>query len=186
MVTIVQSVRASDCGSECRGFESTSHPKEKDFPSGNRFLSAISYSPIQRTDRCSLRKHPSVTNPKNQMRTASKIYWTRNCPKNRFSCKIHCNVLLQGHNFRSALRPNIHSNKLAPNETSLSPSAHDAGSAIVQVRIIETCREFYRLFTARPAGNTVQVVIRKPSSPEPESLPAHILPADGKPPLPYD
>ena len=45
------------------------------------------------------------------------------------------------------------------------PSAHDAGSAIVQVRIIETCREFYRLFTARPAGNTVQVVIRKPSSP---------------------
>ena len=25
------------------------------------------------------------------------------------------------------------------------PSAHDTGSAIVQVRIIETCREFYRV-----------------------------------------
>ena len=28
MVTIVQSVRASDCGSECRGFESHQSPKE--------------------------------------------------------------------------------------------------------------------------------------------------------------
>lgn len=32
-------------------------------------------------------------------------------PRIGFSCKIHCNVLLQGHNFRSALRPNIHSNR---------------------------------------------------------------------------
>ena len=63
------------------------------------------------------------------------------------------------------------------------PSAHDAGSAIVQVRIIETCREFYRLFTARPAGTGRHT---QTLFPEPESLPAHILPADGKPPFPYD
>ncbi len=28
MVTVVQLVRASDCGSECRGFESHQSPKE--------------------------------------------------------------------------------------------------------------------------------------------------------------
>ena len=37
MVTVVQLVRASDCGSECRGFESLQSPKKKrnfsdDFP----------------------------------------------------------------------------------------------------------------------------------------------------------
>ena len=37
MVTVVQLVRASDCGSECRGFESLQSPKRKrnfsnDFP----------------------------------------------------------------------------------------------------------------------------------------------------------
>mgnify|MGYP007076519616 CR=1 FL=1 len=65
------------------------------------------------------------------------------------------------------------------------PPAHDAGSAIVQVRIIETCREFYRLFTARPAGNAVQVVIRKPSSPNQKAC-LHVSPCGGKPPFPYD
>ncbi len=38
MVTIVQSVTASDCGSECRRFESTSHPKRKGFPVGKSFF----------------------------------------------------------------------------------------------------------------------------------------------------
>ena len=66
------------------GSNPTSHPKKKDFPSGNPFLMPLYRTPrYKRTDRCSLAK-TSVTNLRNQMRVPQKIYWTRNCPKNRF------------------------------------------------------------------------------------------------------
>ena len=38
MVPVVQLVRASDCGSECRGFESHRAPNRKTSPKGNVFF----------------------------------------------------------------------------------------------------------------------------------------------------
>ena len=38
MVPVVQLVRASDCGSECRGFESHRAPQQKTSPKGNVFF----------------------------------------------------------------------------------------------------------------------------------------------------
>ena len=38
MVPVVQLVRASDCGSECRRFESVRAPKEETSPKGNVFF----------------------------------------------------------------------------------------------------------------------------------------------------
>ena len=38
MVPVVQLVRASDCGSECRRFESVRAPKQKILPKGNVFF----------------------------------------------------------------------------------------------------------------------------------------------------
>ena len=38
MVPVVQLVRASDCGSECRRFESVRAPKQETSPQGNVFF----------------------------------------------------------------------------------------------------------------------------------------------------
>ena len=46
MVPVVQLVRASDCGSECRGFESHRAPKEKQ-PLHTKRLFFCYYSPIK-------------------------------------------------------------------------------------------------------------------------------------------
>ena len=95
------------------GSNPTSHPKKKDFPLGNPFLMPLYRTPrYKRKDRCSLAKTSVYYESEKSDEGCLKKYIGHViAPRIGFSCKIHCNVLLQGHNFRSALRPNIHSDR---------------------------------------------------------------------------
>ena len=80
---------------------------------GNPFLMPLYRTPrYKRTDRCSLAKTSvCYESEKSDEGCLKKYIGHVIAPRIGFSCKIHCNVLLQGHNFRSALQPNIHSNR---------------------------------------------------------------------------
>ena len=79
MVPVVQLVRASDCGSECRGFESHRAPQQKTSPKGNVFFCEKSQDPTEDIAErqclfCEQHFAKQKTSPKGNLRGAFQMF----------------------------------------------------------------------------------------------------------------